>query len=309
MYQSTSARELMIGVVRDPVFGPAISFGLGGTMVEILRDKAVALPPLNEYMVEQMIAKTKAARYLKAFRQLPPANKKAIVAVLLNISNLVSELPEILELDINPLIADEKGVMAVDARIKAKTVHQLIPYSHMTIHPYPSELIQQLQLSNGMEIVLRPIRPEDAKMEKEFMRSLSERTKYFRFMQALQELTPEMIVRFTQIDYDREMAFVAVTTEENDGIELGVARYIINPDGLSAEFALVVADQYQGLGIGSRLMNALMLTAKNKGIISLEGEVLSINQSMLALVKKLSFSIESINDDPEIVRVIKNLRL
>jgi acetyltransferase len=128
-------------------------------------------------------------------------------------------------------------------------------------------------------------------------------------MQALQELTPEMIVRFTQIDYDREMAFVAVTTEENDGIELGVARYIINPDGLSAEFALVVADQYQGLGIGSRLMNALMLTAKNKGIISLEGEVLSINQSMLALVKKLSFSIESINDDPEIVRVIKNLRL
>ncbi len=174
-------------------------------------DNAVALPPLNAYMVEQMIAKTKAAKYLQAFRQLPPANKKALVNVLLNVSSMVSELPEILELDINPLIVDEHGVMAVDARIKAEVSHQLSPYAHMAIHPYPHELIQHYQLANGTNITIRPIRPEDADMEKDFVHRLSERTKYFRFMQSLQELTPEMLVRFTQIDYDREIAFVAIS--------------------------------------------------------------------------------------------------
>ncbi|MBE9563255.1 MAG: acetate--CoA ligase family protein, partial [Proteobacteria bacterium] len=149
MYNSFNGRELMIGMIRDPVFGPAISFGLGGTMVEVLQDKAVALPPLNEYMVKQMIAKTKAAKYLHKFRQLPEINCKALVDTLLNVSTMVSELSEIVELDINPLIADDKGVMAVDARIKVQVSHQLIPYSHMAIHPYPHELISNWQLPNG----------------------------------------------------------------------------------------------------------------------------------------------------------------
>ena len=308
MFRSPNGRELMIGVVRDPVFGPAISFGLGGTMVEILKDNAVALPPLNAYMVEQMIAKTKAARYLGAFRQLPPANKQALINVLLNISTMVSELPEILELDINPLIVDETGVMAVDARIKAEVSHQLTRYSHMAIHPYPQELIQYYQLNNGVNITIRPIRPEDAVLEKDFHNRLSERTKYFRFMQALQELTPEMIVRFTQIDYDREMAFVAVTEDANMPSELGVGRCLMNPDGNSVEFALVVADDCHCLGIGSKLMTTLMQTAKAKGISFFEGEVLVVNKPMLSLVTKLGFSIETIADDNEVVRVVKDLR-
>ncbi|MEY3760562.1 MAG: hypothetical protein RIR39_2053 [Pseudomonadota bacterium] len=308
MFRSPNGRELMIGVVRDPVFGPAISFGLGGTMVEILKDNAVALPPLNAYMVEQMIAKTKAARYLAAFRQLPPANKQALINVLLNISAMVSELPEILELDINPLIVDENGVMAVDARIKAQVSHQLTRYSHMAIHPYPHELIQYHQLNNGVNITIRPIRPEDAILEKDFHNRLSERTKYFRFMQALQELTPEMIVRFTQIDYDREMAFVAVTDDANMPSELGVGRCLMNPDGNSVEFALVVADDCHCLGIGSKLMTTLMQTAKAKGISFFEGEVLVVNKPMLSLVTKLGFSIETIADDNEVVRVVKDLR-
>lgn len=308
MHRSSSGRELMIGVVRDPVFGPAISFGLGGTMVEIMQDTAVALPPLNAYMVEQMIAKTKAAKYLQAFRQLPPANKKALVNVLLNVSIMVSELPEILELDINPLIVDEHGVMAVDARIKAEVSHQLSPYAHMAIHPYPHELIQHYQLSNGTNITIRPIRPEDADLEKDFVHRLSERTKYFRFMQSLQELTPEMIVRFTQIDYDREIAFVAVSDDENLPNELGVGRYMANPDGHSVEFALVVSDDCQGLGIGTRIMKTLLQTAKNKGISFFEGEVLAINKPMLSLMKKLGFSIETIPYDNEVVRVVKDLR-
>lgn len=308
MFRTHSGRELMIGVVRDPVFGPAISFGLGGTMVEIMQDSSVALPPLNAYMVEQMIAKTKAAKYLKAFRQLPEANQKMLVDTLLNVSTMVSELPEILELDINPLIVDEKGVMAVDARIKAEVSHQITPYAHMAIHPYPHELTQHCQLPNGINIVIRPVRPEDADLEKDFVHRLSERTKYFRFMQALQELTPEMVVRFTQIDYDREMAFVAIS--ENDDIpkEMGVGRYMMNPDGRSVEFALVVSDDCQGMGIGTRLMRSLMQTAKHKGISSFEGEVLAINKPMLSLMTKLGFSIEAIENDQEIVRVVKNLR-
>jgi acetyltransferase len=308
MFRSHSGRELMIGVVRDPVFGPAISFGLGGTMVEILQDNAVALPPLNAYMVEQMIIKTKAAKYLEAFRQLPPANKKALIDTLLNVSTMVSELPEILELDINPLIVDEHGVMAVDARIKVEASHQLTPYAHMAIHPYPHELIQHYQLANGSNIIIRPIRPEDAVMEKDFVHRLSERSKYFRFMQSLHELTPEMIVRFTQIDYDREMAFVALSENGNMPHELGVGRYMMNPDGHSADFALVVADDCQCRGIGSRIMKILMQTAKSKGISFFESEVLLTNNSMLSLVKKLGFSIEGIAGDSEIVRVVKDLR-
>ncbi len=218
-------------------------------------------------------------------------------------------MPEILELDINPLIADDNGVMAVDARIKAEVSHQLVPYSHMTIHPYPSELTRQYQLPNGMDITIRPIRPEDADMEKDFVHRLSERSKYLRFMQSLQELTPEMIVRFTQIDYDRELAFVAVTEQENMPKELGVGRYIMNPDGLSVEFALVVSDDCQGMGIGAKILTTLMQAAKYKGVSFFEGEVLTVNKPMLSLVKKLGFSIETVTDDEEVVRVIKDLRL
>ena len=308
MFKSDSGRELMIGVVRDPVFGPAISFGLGGTMVEILKDNAVALPPLNAYMVEQMIAKTKAAKYIEQFRNLPVANKQALVDVLLNISEMVSELPEILELDINPLIVDAQGAIAVDARIKAHTSHQLSRYAHMAIHPYPHELTQHYLTANGANVTIRPIRPEDAKMETDFVNRLSEKTKYFRFHQGLQELTPEMLVRFTQIDYDREMAFVAVTEDSSMPNELGVGRYSVNPDGHSVEFAIVVADDCKRLGIGSKLMKTLMQTAKAKGMLSFEAEVLKDNEPTLEMVKKLGFSIEMIAGKDDVVRAIKDLR-
>jgi acetyltransferase len=308
MFKSDSGRELMIGVVRDPVFGPAISFGLGGTMVEVLKDNAVALPPLNAYMVERMIGKTKAAKYLNAFRNMPAANQQALVDVLLNISEMVSELPEILELDINPLIVDAHGAIAVDARIKAHSSHQLSRYAHMAIHPYPHELTQRYLTASGATVTIRPIRPEDAKMEKDFVARLSEKTKYFRYHQALQELTPEMLVRFTQIDYDKEMAFVAITDDPNLPDELGVGRYSVNPDGHSVEFAIVVADDCQRLGIGSKIMRTLMETAKNKGMLFFEAEVLKDNTPTLEMVKKLGFNIELISGKDDVVRAVKDLR-
>ena len=309
MFKSSNGRELMFGVVRDPIFGPAISFGLGGTMVEIFKDNAIALPPLNTYMIEQMISKTKAGKYLKAFRNLPPANSKALIEVLLNISTLVSELPELLELDINPLIVDEKGAIAVDARIKAQISAPIKAYKHMAIHPYPHELIQHHLLSNGMDIIIRPIRPEDAELEQDFHSRLSANTKYFRFMQALQELTPEMIVRFTQIDYDREMAFIAITnnTDLSHTKELAVGRYVMSPDGKSVEFALVVVDDAQCMGIGTKILIELMRSAKDKGMEFFTGEVLTANKPMLGLVSKLGFSLDTLVDNAEVMKVTKKL--
>ncbi|MBF0281915.1 MAG: bifunctional acetate--CoA ligase family protein/GNAT family N-acetyltransferase [Zetaproteobacteria bacterium] len=309
MYQSPNKRELMIGVVRDPVFGPAISFGLGGTMVEIIRDKAIALPPLNDYMVEHMISKTKAARYLEPFRQMQGSNKDALIDTLLRVSEMISELPEIIELDINPLIVDDRGAIAVDARIRAQSCMQLVPYSHMAIHPYPHDLAHRFTLPSNEQILIRPIKPEDAKLEKEFFGSLSDRSRYFRFKQGLHELTPEMVVRFTQIDYDREMAFVAVSCDDSKPLlEMGVGRYVLNPDGKSADFAIVIADQYQGMGIGAHLMKTLMQTAKSKGVVRFEGEVLAENQAMLSMVKKLGFSISENLQNSTIVHVSKSFQ-
>ncbi len=201
-----------------------------------------------------------------------------------------------------------KGAIAVDARIKAQTSHQLSRYAHMAIHPYPHELSQHYLTANGANVTIRPIRPEDAKMEKDFVARLSEKTKYFRYHQALQELTPEMLVRFTQIDYDKEMAFVAVTDDPNLPDELGVGRYSVNPDGTSVEFAIVVADDCQRLGIGSKIMKTLMETAKAKGMLFFEAEVLKDNAPTLEMVKKLGFSIEAIAHKEDVVRAVKDLR-
>ncbi|MDA3808190.1 MAG: acetate--CoA ligase family protein, partial [Thiomicrorhabdus sp.] len=247
MYQSTSARELIVGAIRDPVFGPAITFGSGGTMVEVLKDLSIGLPPLNAFIANRMITRTKVSKMLGAFRGQPAVQVSAIVEVLLRVSDMVSQLPEIIELDINPLLADEHGVMAVDARIRVKELdmHQT-PYQHMAIHPYPAELIQKVQTKTGLAVIVRPIRPEDAKMEVDFVDNLSERSRYLRFMGNLQKLSPAMLSRFTQIDYDREMAFIITTEDENaQTIEIAVARYTTNPDGNSCEMAIVVRDDFQ----------------------------------------------------------------
>ncbi|HDP89896.1 MAG TPA: bifunctional acyl-CoA synthetase/GNAT family N-acetyltransferase [Thioalkalivibrio sp.] len=308
MARNRNARELMIGVIRDPVFGPAISFGLGGTAVEVLHDRAVALPPLNARIVETLIGQTRAARLLDQFRQLPPVRRKGLEDTLLKVSDLVCELPEVRELDINPLMADEAGVVAVDARIVvAPPGSSLDRYAHMAIHPYPYDLVHDWQLPDGTRITIRPIRPEDAEIERDFVRNLSEESRYFRFMQALHELTPKMLVRFTQIDYDEEMAFIAVTEVDGHEQELGVARYSINPDRESCEFALVVDDRWHHRGIGSQLMKSLMQAARSKGLRRMEGEVLASNRRMLELAEFLGFSQRPGTEDVEIIEVWREL--
>ena len=309
MYTGDYGRELMVGALHDPVFGPVISFGSGGVSVEVLQDRAVALPPLNETIIRNMIGRTRVAKLLRGFRHMPPVDAVALERVLLRISEMVCELPQIRELDINPLIIDEQGLAAVDARIAVDfPATEADPYAHMAIHPYPAGLSQSWHLADGMPVTVRPIRPEDAGIEQAFVRGLSERTRYFRFMQAVHELTPAMLVRFTQIDYDREMAFIAVVEDEpGNEQQVAVVRYTTNPDQRSCEFALVVADKWQGLGIGTHMMQSLMQVARARGLRLMEGEVLSDNANMLALMRRLNFTIRTRPGDDGVVWVGKEL--
>lgn len=301
MYTPSHGRELFIGVIRDPVFGPAITFGAGGIQVEVLKDRAIALPPLNIFLAEKMISQTRIVSLLGAFRNMPAVKMDAIVQVLRRVSEMVCELPEIKALDINPLIADEKGIMALDARIVVEhPTSSLDRYGHMAIHPYPNHLVSLWQLSDGTNIKIRPIRPEDASIEQSFVRDLSPQSRYFRFMQGLNELTQQMLVRFTQLDYNRELALIAVLERSDEETELGVARYVMNPDGESCEFALVVSDKWQNRGIGSHLMTALIEAAQQRGIKTMVGEILANNNNMLELVRNLGFSTDTSPDDPGI---------
>lgn len=308
MYQSSNGRELLIGIVRDPVFGPVISFGSGGTTVEVMGDSAIALPPLNRSLANDLINRTKAAKMLQRFRHMPPANSEALIDVLLRVSTMACELPWIQEMDINPLILDDQGAVAVDARIRVDFPRPSTdPYNHLAIHPYPANLVSRTQLPNGTNITIRPIRPEDVDLEQNFTRQLSDEAKYFRYMSSVQELTPETVMRFTQIDYHYEMALIAVTEEDNHEVELGVARYVINPDKKSCEFALVVSDKWQRQGIGHRLMHNLMEVARDRGLEKMEGEVMSNNFKMLDLMKSLNFSISTSPEDNGIKQVVIDL--
>jgi acetyltransferase len=309
MIDRPHARELIIGISRDQVFGPVISFGLGGTAVEIFGDTRVAMPPLNEYLSKQLISGTQASKMLGTFRNLPPADTGQLLKVLQHVSEIACELPEIEEMDINPLLLNEDGVIAVDARISVRPPKtSTTRYGHMAIHPYPSELVSTWQLADGTDIVIRPIRPEDANLEQDFVVNLSPESKYFRFMQSLDRLTPMMLARFTQIDYDREMALIAVINDETENAQfIGVCRYVTNPDRESCEFALTVTDTWQRRGIGRELMQRTMNIARDRGLEVMTGEVLANNRKMLQLCEFLGFRIAHSPDDPEVVEVRRHL--
>ncbi|PWQ94343.1 bifunctional acetate--CoA ligase family protein/GNAT family N-acetyltransferase [Leucothrix pacifica] len=306
MHIAPNGRELMIGLKNDSIFGPVISFGSGGTQVEVLRDHAVALPPLNRLLAEKLINRTKVKRLLEEFGHMPAANKEAVINILLRVSAMACELPWIQEMDINPLIVDEHGIVAVDAHIRvAYPKSSNRQYAHMAIHPYPARVVENQQLADGTDIVLRPIRPDDTGLLTTFMDSLSSEAKYFRFMHALHHLSPEMLVRFTQIDYDLEMAVVAV--EQEEGRVLGVARFLSNPDNISCEFALVVSDARQNQGLGHRLMSKLIEVAYDKGLSVIEGEVLANNHKMLGLMKSMEFTIVNDPEDMNVKIVSKRI--
>ncbi len=313
MAPAKRGRELYIGVVTDEPFGPVIAFGAGGTMIELMNDHAMELPPLNQFLARSLIDRARVSATLGEWRGAPAANQAALEHALLRVSEMVCELPQLREMDINPIIVDERGALAVDARIVVGNAAQISDgrersYSHLSILPYPARYEQIWPMRGGGEYRVRPIHPDDAQMLQELMKNLSQESRYFRFVSSMAELPPAMLSRFTLIDYDREMALCAVVEEDTIGADgqpakreriIGVSRYITNPDQTSCEFSLVVADDYAGKGLGSRLMLSIMQVARDKGLQEIIGLVLTHNSGMLKLMQSLGFAIKAYPDDPD----------
>jgi acetyltransferase len=302
-------REVCIGMVTDDPFGPVITFGAGGTMIELINDRAMELPPLNQYLARRLIERTRVAETLGEWRGAAPVRMEALEQILLRVSEMVCELPQLREMDINPLIVDESGAVAVDARIVIDSAGpSMRNYNHLAILPYPSHCEQLWPLRGGGEYTVRPVHPDDATMLQEFVRKLSPESRYFRFVSSMQELPTTMLSRFTLIDYDREMALVAVHHERQQDANgettetariVGVSRYVTNPDRTTCEFSLVVADDFKGLGLGSRLMLSIMDFAREKGLTEIEGLVLTHNSAMLKLMRGLGFQVKPFPEDAD----------
>ncbi len=317
MASKKRGREIYVGLVTDDPFGPVIAFGAGGTMIELINDRAMELPPLNQFLARRLIERARVAETLGEWRGAAAVNMEALEQVLLRVSEMVCELPQLREMDINPIIVDESGALAVDARIVVDNAPPSARnYNHLAILPYPSQHEQLWPLPGGGEYTVRPVHPDDATMLQEFVRRLSPESRYFRFVSSMQELPATMLARFTLIDYDREMALVAVTRERQVGVDgeateltriVGVSRYITNPDRTSCEFSLVVADDFKGRGLGSRLMLSIMDFAREKGLTEMEGLVLANNPSMLKLMRGLGFHVKTFSEDADFKLVTQSL--
>jgi acetyltransferase len=310
-------RELYIGLVTDELFGPVITFGAGGTMIELIGDRSMEMPPLNQFLARGLVQRARVAATLGEWRGAPPIDMDALEQVLLRVSEMVCELPQLREMDINPIILDESGALAVDARI----VVQPMPahgqhYGHLAILPYPSHFEQEWPMRGGGLYTVRPVRPDDASMLQALVKGLSSESRYFRFASSMPELPSRMLARFTLIDYDREMALVAVHRERKLGADgefidteriIGVSRYVTNPDLKTCEFSLLVADDFAGQGLGSRLMAGITEFARNKGLAQIEGLVLANNGNMLKLMRHLGFQIKHFDEDPDFKLAVKVL--
>jgi acetyltransferase len=317
MVRARRGREIYVGMVTDQPFGPVIVFGAGGTMIELLNDRAMELPPLNQFLAHRLIERSRVAETLGEWRGAHAVNMEALEDVLLRVSEMVCELPELREMDINPIIVDESGAISVDARIVVGSTTQAVAahvsnavngYQHLAIMPYPARYRREWPLPGGGTYIVRPVHPNDAQMLQALVQGLSPESRWFRFVSRFHELPPSMLSRFTLIDYDREMALVAVVMERSvspDGTVLesehivGVSRYITNPDQTSCEFSLVVADEFSGKGIGSRLMESIIDVARDKGLAEIDGLVLANNPDMLKLVRRLGFTVKPFPEDPD----------
>ncbi len=284
MAQRPGAYELIVGAATDATFGPVILFGQGGTAVEVIADRAVALPPLNVALAREVISRTRISRLLAGFRDRPAADQDAVCGVLIRTAQLIADLPEIVELDINPLLADARGVVALDARIRVAPARSSGP-ERFAIRPYPEELEETVSL-NGRPVLLRPIRPEDEARLKQLIDQSKPQDVFFRFFGALRELPHSQLARFTQIDYDREMAFVAV--DADNGL-LGEVQTVTDPDNEQAEFGIMVASSVQGKGLGHALLEKMIRYCRARGTKELFGDVLPPNSRMLALAESLHF--------------------
>jgi acetyltransferase len=282
--------ELQIGAKKDPDFGPVLMFGTGGELSDVFRDHAFALPPINRHLARILIDETKISKHLGGFRKLPAAQIELLEEILMRVSQLVTDIEHIEALDINPLFLGDSWASAVDATVIVTPSTTASPL-HLVISPYPNEFENKVYREDFGELLIRPIRPEDATLLLSLYESLSPRSIYMRFFTPLRSFQKSMLVRFTQIDYDREIALVAIQDVDGEEKMLGVSRVILDIRQSYAEFAVIVSDACQGKGIGAELLSQCLAIAKGRGIESVMGVVLAENKQMLALGRKLGFKI------------------
>jgi len=283
--------ELLMGIKQDPAFGPIIVFGIGGIFTEVLCDRALGLPPLNRLLIKRLIEETKVFKLLHGYRNRPAADMAAIEEMLLLLSQLAVDFPEIAELDINPVVVKNGKPIAVDARILLRSAPKPSPL-HLVISPYPAQYELCSTSKSGQRLLIRPIQPEDAELFVELFKTLSPTSVYFRFFRHMKVLSPEMLAMLTQVDYDRHMALVAIDELSKPERMLGVARVIADPDGTQTEFSIMVGDPWQGQGVGAQLLLNLLKVAKQQGVEKVWGTVLPENTQMQRLGKKFGFGIK-----------------
>ena len=309
MIEEKQGYEIIIGGKTDPVFGPVILFGMGGVGVELFKDYSIGLPPLNTTLIRRMMEETKVYQLLKGYRNTPPVDLKRLDEVMLLFSQFLIDYPQIKEIDINPLLINDKEACILDARIvidKEKVCRKFEPHEHMVISPYPKKYEMLWALKNGQKVLLRPIKPEDEPMWREMFQTFSEESIRYRFFQILKDTPHEVRVRYCNIDYDREIAIVPELEENGQRKILGVTRLSIEPDGKSGEMAFIVTDYWQGLGLGTKMVDYVLDIAKEKGIETVYAIMLQDNYRALALTKKMGFTLEYLSDGT--VKGVLNLK-
>jgi acetyltransferase len=307
MIRRPGGYELILGMAVDRQFGPALLFGHGGTATEMIGDTALALPPLNLALARELMSRTRIFHQLKGYRDRPPAALDSIALALVQLSQLVCDLDDVIELDINPLLADAEGVVALDVRVRVDgPVHPGRRGGRLSISPYPKELERIASIHGVGDAILRPVRPEDAPAFIRLFEKLTPEDVRMRFFAPMKEMPSPQLARLTQIDYDREMAFVLVSERPTTEI-LGVSRLAADPDNRRAEFAVTVRSDLKGFGIGTRLLSQLIEYARQRGIEELFGDVLAENDHMIALCRDLRFDLALVPESPSIFRATLRL--
>jgi acetyltransferase len=300
------AQELILGMSRDPIFGPVILFGAGGVAVEVMDDTAVALPPLDDVLAGDLIERTRIGRLLAGFRDRKPADRRAIASALNGLSQMIVDFPCIVSVDINPLLADAVGVIALDARIEIDpdAVEEQGPNPALAIRPYPAEWEKEFS-GGGVNYRIRPIKPADIALYPDFFAKVSPGDVRLRFLAPRKGFSDEMLKRLTQLDYDRDIAFVALA--EDSGKLAGVGRLSCDPDRARGEYALLVRTDLQGHGIGWQLLQQILAYAKAEKIRRIEGIVLEENKAMLKMCREFGFTVTHHPDEPGAMLVALDL--
>ena len=304
MVVRAKTRELILGLADDPTFGTVVVFGRGGTAVEIINDKSLSLPPLDLHLARRLIERTRVSRLLRAYRDVPAVKHDAVAMVLVKLAQMAADIPEIRGLDINPLLADETGVLAVDARVvvgHAEPKFRGSGHANFAVRPYPSQWQRHITVKDGWRVFVRPIRPEDEPLIHEMLKHVTMHDLRLRFFAPMKQFSHEFIARLTQLDYARAMAFVAFDEASNEVV--GVVR--IHSDSIyeTGEYAILLRSDLKGRGLGWTLMQLIIEYAKSEGLKTISGDVLSENTVMLAMCRNLGFEVEPDPVEHEICNV------